>query len=373
MVTGCFIPSKGGIEKSVSRLIDQLLKHDDRICVITSSRGLPPSFYHENMNGVDVIRYPEKRFLFDCPVNPRIALHLLKTEYDILHVHGVTPTISDLAIIFGKIKRKPIIFTYHSSPIPDFGGRCGRTLSKLHNVVFQLLIKLVDRVTVATWSYAKRNPNLKHVLDKVTVIPWGVDVPKPQNPFDDQTNKKITNILFVGQLKRYKGVRYLIKSIKLLSEKNGSQLHLTIVGEGPERGPLEAYAKRIGVRATFTGIVSDELLSKYYSEAGIFVLPSITRESFGLVILEAMSYGKPVIATDIPGPNEIVKDGFNGILVPPKKAYALTEAVETLITDSKLFKSLSINAKKTAENYSWSKVGDRYEDVYRQAVEKPTF
>ena len=370
MVTACYTPSRGGIEKSVNKLTEHLLKKGHQIHIVTSSRGLDPTnFYHEKRGNLEITRYPETCFFFDCPINPKIAAHILKCNYDVLHVHGVTPTISDLAIVLGKIKRRPVVLTYHYSPVPDYGRNCARFLSALYmKILDRVIINLTDKAVVATRSFAKANSRLKNIIKKVAVIPWGVAASTKGaslNEFDDESQ---INVVFVGQLKTYKGIRYLLKAIKLLSEES-FPLSLTIVGGGPEKRLLETYAKILGVNASFTGIVSDELLRSYYSDADIFVLPSISgREGFGLVILEAMSYGKLVIATDIPGPNEIVKNGYNGVLVPPRDPEAIAKAIKKLASDSELRRTLSINARKTAEGFSWEKVGEKYEIVYNSII-----
>jgi len=375
MVTACYPPSKGGVERSVEELAKQLRDRGHHVYVVTSSRGLDPTrFYQEVRDGVEVTRYPETRFFFDCPINPKIALHLLNISYDILHVHGVTPTISDFALILGKLKRKPVILTYHYSPVPDYGGRCGRFISAFYvKIVDRLMVKLSDRIVTATKSFAVGNPNLRDAIKKLYVIPWGVRLPNPHLMLNDRKAYSSFRVLFVGQLKKYKGIRYLLDAAKILKRKNFS-LDVVVVGDGPEKKALEAYAKSLGVNAEFTGALTESQLHDCYANSDVLVLPSISgREGFGIVILEAMSYGKPVIVSDILGPREIVKDALNGILVTPKKAYDIAKAIETLIADPKLLKSLGVNARNTAEKYSWSKVGDRYEEVYRQAIEKPTF
>lgn len=370
MVTACYTPSRGGIEKSVNKLTEHLLKKGHQIHIVTSSRGLDPTnFYHEKRGNLEITRYPETHFFFDCPINPKIAAHILKCNYDVLHVHGVTPTVSDLAIVLGKIKRRPVVLTYHCSPVPDYGRSCGRFLSKLYiKIVDRLIVNFIDKAVVTTKSFAKANSTLKNALEKAVVVPWGVDASTKRTQQDVFNDKSKINVLFVGQLKTYKGIRYLLKAIKLLSEES-FPLNLTIVGGGPEKRSLETYAKILEVNANFTGIVSDELLRSHYSDADIFVLPSISgREGFGLVILEAMSYGKLVIATDIPGPNEIVKNGYNGVLVPPKDSEAIAKAIKTLVSDSELRRNISINARETAEGFSWGKVGEKYEGVYNSII-----
>jgi len=318
---------------------------------------------------LEVTRYPETRFLFDCPINPRIAAHVLKCNYDVLHVHGITPTITDLAILFGKMKRKPIILTYHYSPMPDYGRGCGRFLSKLYmKIIDRFIVNLTDGVVTTTRSFTEANPTLRKLLKRVTIIPWGVDTSTKEALLNDLGTKSKVNVLFVGQLKKYKGIRYLLEAVKSLSDE-GIYLNLTIVGGGPEEKTLKAYSRALGISVKFTGIVSDEALHFYYSNSDIFVLPSISgREGFGLVILEAMSYGKPAIVTDLPGPNELVKDGYNGILVPPRDPEAIARAIKKLALDPELRRALSLNALKTARRFSWETVGARYENIYNTVL-----
>jgi len=327
-------------------------------------------FYNEIRGGVNVTRYPETCFFFDAPINPQIALHTLRCDYDILHIHGVTPTISDLAIILGRLKRKPIIFTYHNSPVPDYGGRCSRFISTLYvKVIDRFIVKLVNKVVTDTTTFAIHNPTLKTLLNGTVAIPWGVHLPNPKPEISELNKNSIFKLLFVGQLKKYKGINYLLEAVKILEDK-GIALNLVIVGDGPERKNIEAYSRSLNCKAKITGSISESSLNHYYSASDALVLPSISgREAFGLVLLEAMSYGKPVVVSNIAGPNEVVKDGYNGLLVKSRSPQAIANAIEKLVKNPVLYQKLSENAMRTAEQYSWEKVGDRYIEVYTQALQ----
>jgi glycosyltransferase involved in cell wall biosynthesis len=170
------------------------------------------------------------------------------------------------------------------------------------------------------------------------------------------------NIIFVGRLVERKGVRYLIEAFSRVA---GSIPHcLVIIGDGPERVALEADARRLGVedRVRFTGMITDDELKKYYQSCSFFVLPAVydkkgDTEGLGVVLLEAMSYKKPVIASNVGGITDIVTDEENGLLVPPADSITLAQAIEKMAKSRQLRKTLGQAAQKTVdEKFNWDKI-----------------
>jgi len=168
-------------------------------------------------------------------------------------------------------------------------------------------------------------------------------------------------VLFVGRLIYYKGAEHLIRAMKDVDGK------LLIVGEGPLEGQLRSLAAELGIedKVAFLGRIQDREMAAYYHSCDVFVLPSIARsEAFGIVQLEAMACGKPVINTDLPtGVPKVSRNGETGITVPPADPAALTEAINNLLEDSDLRQEYGSNARRRVEErFSIKRMLD---DVYR--------
>ena len=146
---------------------------------------------------------------------------------------------------------------------------------------------------------------------------------------------------------------------------------LVIVGDGVMRRELEELSRKYEVKGhvKFVGFVDENLKPLYYKAADVFCLPSIiTSESFGIVNLEAMACGVPVVASKIGGIPDVVKNGKTGILVPPRDPKALAEAIICLLQDENVRRKMGRNARKKAENYSWKRIAEKYERVYEELI-----
>jgi len=376
LITSCFPPSPGGIERCVFELSTRLKRRGHETTIITSSRGLPIGTYNQIWDHVGhVIRYPEQFTAFEVPVAPEISARLLfDSDYDVLHIHGMTPGQSDLSLVASKLSKAKIVYTHHFDP-QTYGGH----LTKLYSYVGRCTIGLADVITASTSSYARSSQFLKPYLSRVRIVPMGVDSAR----FDSQSstaNSQIYDlapaltsfqkkILYVGKLIYYKGIDNLLYAF---SELRGTDACLMIVGEGVEKWHLTQLAKQLHVsnRVFFLGTVPDPQLPSTYSAADVVVLPSITRrEAFGIVILEAMASGKPVVASAIPGVSEVVRHGMTGYLVPPGNPTALASALESILLDQARAKRMGGEARRLAANqYDWERIYEQYVTLYERGV-----
>ncbi len=189
----------------------------------------------------------------------------------------------------------------------------------------------------------------------VRVAGNGVNIPS-----DWQKGKYV---YFVGNLIPRKGVEFLIKAFSGINSK------LVIVGDGPEKGRLLELCAKYSVNCEFKGKVPPDKIQDELKNAKILVLPAIEGEGLPNVILEAMALGIPVIATDLAGIPDIVKDGKNGFIVKPRDIKSLRDKILLLLNNEKLYKKLSRNAKKTALKFSWENILNELEEVYRECAE----
>jgi glycosyltransferase involved in cell wall biosynthesis len=203
----------------------------------------------------------------------------------------------------------------------------------------------------------------------IEVIPYAAALPSSSST--PQHAPHSATVLFVGRLVERKGVAHLIEAMGQLQNQRRTQL--VIVGEGSERPRLEARARELGLadRVVFRGRVGDAELRRAYETADVFVLPSVLdsrgdTEGLGVVLLEAMNYGVPVIASRIGGIVDIVTDNETGVLVPAGDAIALAGALEKLFADPARARRLGeAGRRRLAEHFSWDAILERYEAVYR--------
>lgn len=371
VVTSCFPPSVGGIERCAYELSSRFALSGHQVTVITSSRGLPTKSYNHLIDNVGhVIRYPENFALLEIPIVPQIPARLLfEGKYDVVHIHGMTPTQTDLSLFFSNKLGEKTIYTHHFDP-QTRGGR----LTKLYNLVGRNFLKYADTIVASTWGYAKTSPLLSPYLQRLCVVPMGVDVNRfdgrAVNPCTPKANELLAfekRILFVGKLIYYKGVRYLLEAFSKLASE---EVCLMIAGDGAERPNLVSMARRLGIsnRVYFLGTIPDSWLPSTYSLADLVVLPSISRrEAFGMVILEAMASGKPVVASAIPGVSEVVNHGKTGYLVPPRDPESLSKAVDSLLQNPSEAARMGEEARITARlRYDWEQVYSSYVSLYER-------
>jgi glycosyltransferase involved in cell wall biosynthesis len=207
------------------------------------------------------------------------------------------------------------------------------------------------------------------------IIPFGaaVDAPAEPPPYTYDGTRPF-ELLFVGRLVERKGVHLLLDALASLPPDRRVVLH--VVGDGPDRERLENQARRLelGDRAVFHGFVSKEELQRRLETCDAFVLPAVIdakgdTEGLGVVLIEAMSYARPVIASAAGGIVDIVKDGRNGLLVPPGDAAALANAIGGMMDDPARARTFGLNGREdVAANFSWDVIADRLAEIYRRVA-----
>lgn len=200
--------------------------------------------------------------------------------------------------------------------------------------------------------------------EKLSVIPLGVDT-DVFKPADKKVHTEGFEILYVGYLYKLKGVEYLIRSIAQVAEEQGD-VRLRVLGEGPEKSRLVALAKSLDLeeKTFFEGFVPHTQIVRYYQQCDIFCFPTLG-EPFGKAVLEAMACGKPVIASNVGGPVEIIEDKRTGFLIPPAQYRILAKTILGLMVDQKYREKVGANARTAVvKSYSWESLAEKYNKLY---------
>jgi phosphatidylinositol alpha-mannosyltransferase len=172
-------------------------------------------------------------------------------------------------------------------------------------------------------------------------------------------------VLFVGRLDARKGLPVLLRALARLRSR-GSRARLVVVGAGPLLADYRQLAVELGIgdAVRFDGLVATELLPRYYASATVYCSPALGGEAYGIVLIEAMASGAPVVASDIPGYNEVVQDGVNGLLVRPADDAALGDAIGRLLDGPALRERLADAGRHRAETVAWPRVAQQVEQYY---------
>jgi phosphatidylinositol alpha-mannosyltransferase len=299
-------------------------------------------------------------------LGPTIKEVLARENFDIIHLHE--PFMPMLCTAVLRFSNTANVGTFHACQGKP-GYNWGRPITTW--MIRRRVRKLHGRIAVSkpALDYAGR-----YVPGPFEIIPNGIDLEHftdnvaPIEEYDDGKQ----NILFLGRLEFRKGVNYLLKAYLQIKQEIPNS-RLLIVGPGTRlRKRYEKWVRRHRLEedVIFTGFVSNSDRIRYYKTADIFCAPATSRESFGIVLVEAMALGKPIVATNIDGYASVVTDGEQGLLVPPYDAPRLAQALMTLMNDKKLREQMGAKGKLKAKEYSWEHVGQRVFDYYNQVIDK---
>lgn len=290
----------------------------------------------------------------------RVGRLLDRERLDLLHVHEpLMPFVPWCAVWRARV---PIVATFHTHR--EDGHR-------FYPISRPVLAPLMRRVTARiAVSNAARRTVARYFPGHYEVVPNGIDASRfhvaASRPAEMRDER--ASVLFVGRLEPRKGVEHLIDALAIV-QRQIPDVRLTIVGDGPNRGTLSARARHAGIDARFVGWIDDDRLAGYYRAADIVCSPAVGGESFGIVLLEAMAAGRPVVATEIDGYVELVGGDANGArLVPPADAAALARELVALLADAPLRARLGVTGARFAARFDWDVVARRLESIYRDVL-----
>jgi phosphatidylinositol alpha-mannosyltransferase len=350
----------GGVKRHVLGLFNQFRERGMEVKIIVPRRSSSENY------GKDVIllgtsfpiSFSGSQSDFDINFNPlSIEAVLQKEKFDILHFHnGGLPS----SLLSPSATETLNILTFHANLRGSHFVKRFPAFTYALNKICEWKIDGVIGVAPLILDYFKEYSGPKSIIPNgVSIKEFNKDVPKIKEYLDGKTN-----LLVVGRIEKRKGLIYLLKALNIL-QKKFSNLRLIIIGEGPLREECAEYVKENNLKdVIFKGRVAGNL-SSYYKTADIFVSPAIFGESFGLVLLEAMACGTPVVAFSNEGYAKLLKGkSAERFLAKPKDYNELARKIEMLIKNLKLRDEISKQGIKEAEEYSWTKVADKVLDFY---------
>jgi phosphatidylinositol alpha-mannosyltransferase len=302
-------------------------------------------------------------------MSPRLARPvkrvLAEEQFDVVHVHE--PLVSFLPVQFLRFSNAINVGTFHAAR--DSGARLYTYTRRLLKASFR---RLDGKIAVSQAAARLISP---HFPGYYNIIPNGVDIERfagPRRPLPDLDDGRF-NILFVGRLEKRKGLRYLLRAFARVKLAR-PQARLVVVGsaEPRQRRGYERWVAEAGLAdVQFRGYVPDEVLPRFYHSAQVFCAPNTGNESQGIILLEALAAGCPVVASNIDGFAGVLTHGVEGLLVKPKDSDALAEALIHLIDDARLRDEMRAKGFERAQHFSWERVSQRVLTYYeRLAYEK---
>jgi glycosyltransferase involved in cell wall biosynthesis len=373
-ITATFPPHLTGTGLVCFHNARELARRGHDVHVYTAKLAGAPS--EEKLDGFQVHRLKPVIKVGNAPFIPGLVT---LSQFDVVHLHY--PFFGgEGAALATRIRNIPLLITYHQDV--HLSGWMGIVEKGLRHTLERWVLRSASKVLFTSldysmFSYARKL--LRGCEQKISVVHNGVDV-RYFTPGDGDeelakeadTKASCAVVLLVAGLDRahfFKGVpQYLLALAQLKPEIQG-----VIVGEGELRNDYQRQSDQLGLgkRVHFAGHVSTDSLLNYYRLADIVVLPSITMgEAFGLVLLEAMACGRPVIASDLPGVRTIINEGVDGSLVKPGDPADLAAKIARLLDlpNAKRKAMGAAGRSKVIQNYTWELAGERLETIYQQVV-----
>ncbi|NYB26606.1 MAG: glycosyltransferase family 4 protein [Methanobacteriaceae archaeon] len=367
-----FYPFTGGVENYVYYLSRELVNSGNQVKVVCANE--PDIESKQRVEGIEVERLPYMGKIANTNITTGLPGALSDGDYDIIHTHIPTPWSADWSAFYSNSKKKPLVVTYHNDII---GQGLASLVAHIYNSVgLNYVLKTAAKIIITQPGYLQSSSYLAKYRDKIEVIPNGVDVEKFQ-PIQASDNEDRNTIFFLSVLDefhKYKGLEYLLEALKIVKNKI-LDVKLIVGGKGVLLDHHQEMAASLGLKdnVEFAGFIPDEEIADYYSQASVFVLPSISslQEGFGIVALEALACQTPVVTTDIVGVAHDLKQIKGGIVIPPRDTHKLADAITQILSDAQMQKEMGQRGRKLVqEKYTWKVVASSMEKVYKEILAK---
>ncbi len=363
-VVAYYPPHMGGMENCVKEISNRLVKKGHKVKIFTSDIGSKKNRYN-SVNNLNTYYLRSLEFAHTAII-PSLFFKLLNISKDsIMHVHIAQVIIPEVAYLISKIKKVPYIAHIHADVEPS--GKLGFLLPFYKKVFLQKILNSSSKIIVPSKDYSSLiSKKYKISKTKICEIPNGVDL-----KYFKRGSTKLhdpVKLLTVCRLSRSKNIPLLIRSFKLVMECSNRDVELHIVGDGEEKNKIFNLIKKekLEKKVIMHGGLWGENLYDIYTDSDIFILTS-GYESFGLVLIEAMASGLPIVVSNITSVKNIIKNKITGLLVKPTQN-DFAKAIEKLLDNSQLRERLIENGVKEVKKYDWNKIVQKFEHIYDEVV-----
>jgi glycosyltransferase involved in cell wall biosynthesis len=368
----------GGAENVAYHLARHMALLGHEVTVFTSSANEKSKI--EDLAGIRVLRYG-KSMRFDKAIfSFGLYSGMLKHNMDIVHLHFTTPPGDMAGLCYAKIKKKPLIVTYHGDGQGGYGSFIRRFGLGIYNsLIVDRILSQATTVISPSEPYIDQSRFLPKYKSKVVTIPNGIDLDELDVSYGREKSRAKLSlalsdkiILFVGALIAYKSPQLLIEALPTILSRV-PDARLIFVGDGPMRKALETLAAKTGVsdKVKFAGVVVGQPKMLYYQAADVFALPSaLNTEVFPIVLLEASASGVPMVVSKLPTFKCLIEEGFNGYMAAPGDITSLADKLSIVLSQPGLRETMGNNARLRVKNFSWQTIAKATEGIYETALRK---
>lgn len=373
-VTATFPPYRGGTGNVCYHNARELAQRGHEVHVLTAA--MQGAALHERYDGVIVHRLHPIVQIGNAPVLPSL-LRMLR-GFDVIHLHYPFILGAELVRFATLLYRTPLVVSFHNDLIGE--GACARFFASYQYLSALLTVRWAARLCAVSLDHYESS-RLRRVLTEqhpmAVELPNGVDTERfcpteaavaMRERYGIPSEARL--VLFVAALDRahhFKGLDRLLEAISYLPP----HVHLVVIGDGDLRQRYERQAIKLGIRerVVFVGAIDHTETPPFFRSADVTVLPSSPPESFGLVLIESLACGTPVVASNIPGVRTVVDHGNDGLLVESGNVKALTEAIQHLLSDETIRRRMGEHGRSRATTYyDWKHIGTRLEMIYQQVL-----
>lgn len=370
MVSDNYYPYIGGIAEHIHHLAVELRHRGHTVKILTTKVGgrtlacldrVPDEDQVFRVGRGLVIRSNKSFARLPVAIRPfaRVKRFFETERFNVVHLHGsLAPTLPLVAL---RVSRVINVFTFHASHDKSIGYALARSL----------LLPYFRRIHgLVAVSEAARVSTAKYFPGDYRIIPNGVDVNffRPDvAPIPELANGR-PKILFLGRFEPRKGLKYLLMALPEIV-REVPDVQLVVVGTGLFGYAYKGYLdKEMEKHVYWAGLVPSEDRPRYYRSCDVFCSPAIGYESFGIVLLEAMATGRPVVASDITGYRQVLHSGVQGFLVPPRDPSALARAIVGILKDRARAEKMGAAGRQRALDFSWANVARQVEGFYQELL-----
>lgn len=368
MVTDNYYPYVGGIAEHVYFLATELRKRGHIVKVLTARIGgrmmecmaeMPGEEHVKRIGDGWVIRSNKSFARVSVAWRPtaQIRRYFEQERFDVVHIHGsLAPTLPMAAI---EASRTLNVITFHAGHDQSLGYALFRSFLRPYFGAVQGLIAVSETARISCDKYFP---------GPYRIIPNGIDLNffRPDAGRVPGLDDGRPRILFVGRFEPRKGLKHLLSAMPDIV-RQVPNVELVVVGAGLLGYSYKSYlSPEVQQHVHWAGLVQNDERPKYYASCDVYCSPATGQESFGIVLLEAMATGKPVVASSIDGYRTVMTDGREGLLVPPCDPPALAQAIAKVLLDRESARRFGENGLSRAQEFSWPKLAERVAGFYEE-------